>query len=37
MHGLVEAAKQIAAEGKIKHTQLELFDKLKVEDSKFKM
>ena len=37
LRGLAEAAKVIAAEEKIKRTQLELFDKLKTEDSKFKM
>jgi hypothetical protein len=37
IRGLVAALEQIAAEEKIKHTQLELFDKLKPEDSKYKM
>jgi hypothetical protein len=37
IRGLVKAAKVIAAEEKIKRDQLELFDKLKTEDSKYRM
>jgi len=37
LRGLVAAAKVIAAEEKIKHDQLELFEKLESENVKFKM
>jgi hypothetical protein len=37
IRGLVKAAKVIAAEEKIKHDQLELFGKMKTEDSKYRM
>jgi hypothetical protein len=37
IRGLTKAAKQIAAEEKINRHQLKLFDKLKTENTKFKM
>jgi len=37
LRGLIAATKVIAAEEKIKHDQLELFEKLVSENVKFKM